>query len=193
MDWNKVIVASYNFLVSSGILIGALKTKPMYTVSSNSVTVEDATLIELDNLPIGANTETVLLTIRNRATFDGNTNALNIKLATLTFGTSGNKDVKFKLYGNSITGGTFYEWDTLNSRVEVSTDTTLNTTTIIIGTITRIVNQIGLALLSKEDSQRYNLLDGDIIFTIKPNESITITATSTNSSLVSLITRIKEK
>lgn len=193
MSYSDVLFNTYKALVSSGSLFGCKVSKPLFTKSSESVSVDNASLIDVENITLSAGAEKVLLTIRNRATFSGMTNATKIKIATLTLKSDGTKPVMFKIYKNSSTGGTFNDWDATTSRVEVSTNTTLSTTTETIGTITKIINQIGSAILSKEEVQRVNLLDGDVVIDIKPNETITITAKSTNESIVSLITRIKEK
>lgn len=193
MSWNNVIANTYDVLVNSRRLFGARKSKPLFVKSSESVSVNDASLINIDSIALTAGVEKVLLTIRNRATFDGITNAISIKLATLTFQTDGTKAVSFKIYKNSTTAGTFNYWNEAASRIEVSTNTTLATTTETVGTITKIINEIGSTILAKEDVQRFNLLEGDVIIDLKPNETITFTAKSVNTSNVSLITRIKEK
>jgi len=193
MAFMQGLLDTYKGLDIQGILRGSRKSKPIYTESNSSLSVDNASLIEINNFPLSANTESILLTIRNRANFGGNTNTTTIKIATLTLKTDGAKPVDFKIYKDSTIGGTFNYWDETNSRIEVNTNATLATTTETIGTITKIINQIGSTILSKEETQRINLLDGDIILDLKPSEEVTITAKSTNTSIISIVTRIKEK
>ena len=187
----SALKSTYKSLVQEGTIIGSYKDNPIFTKSSTSITSDNAALINISETLV-AGTEKTLLTVRNRATFNSNPNIRSISMATLTLSTSGNKAVIFTIYKNASTGGTFADWNTLNSRVEVNTTATKSITTSTIAGITKIDEEVGNTIVAKEATERINLLEGDITITLKANETFTITAESSQVSDIKMSLRIKE-
>jgi len=154
---------------------------------------DKAPLIERDGVTIPSNTETVLLSIRNRDIFQGKPNSIRSRYGTLTLVTDGNKSVKFKVYLNGVTGGTWDFYDEPLSVTEVSTTTSLNLTSTTVGGILKINEQVGSTALGKADSVRLNLFDSDVVIAAYPNDTITITAQSQNTSEIDIQLRLIEE
>ncbi len=174
---------TYKILKKKLILLGSGNTTPLYTTGAG-VGAKDAFL--LDHLvDITASTETTLITLKNTST------SKTLNLSTLTLLTEGNKPVEIKVYTNNINTATFEAWGD-GSDAEIATNTVLTLTSSIIAGVTKVDNQVGSTLLAKEDKLRLNF-DGDVYFSIKENETITITATSSNTSAVNIQIRWTEK
>lgn len=139
-------------------------------------------LVERDSVAIPASTETVLVSLKNKLTFAGKDNSVRIRYGTLTLVSDGNKSVKFKVYINGVTGGTWDDYDSSLSVTEVATDTVLNLTTSTVGGIVKIAEQVGSTALGKSDRDRINLFDSDIVIAAYPGDIITITAESQNTT-----------
>lgn len=139
-------------------------------------------IVQRDAVTIAGSTETVLVSLRNKSTFAGKPNTVRIRYGTLTITSDGTKSVRFRVYLNGVTGGTWADYDTDLSVTEVSTSTTLNTTTSVIDGITKVNEQIGSTVLGKVDRDRINLFSSDIVIAANPSDIITITAESSNSS-----------
>ena len=154
--------------------------------------------IELDDIPISANTETHLITVRSKDIFQSKLNSIPVQYGTLTLTSDGNKPVAFRVYKNIAdrNTGNWGDYDTNGSVLELSNDATLNITTrVITPTITLRNEQIGGTFLQKIDNLRINLFgEGtDVPITAYPDESITITALSTGASTINLQLRGVEK
>lgn len=144
-------------------------------------------LVERDNVSISANTETVLLSIRNKDTFAGKPNTVRIRYGTITLVSDGQKSVKFKVYLNGVDRnvGTWGDYDSDLSVSEINTDSPLSLTTVNpVPTVNKILEQIGSTALAKEDRDRINLFSSDVVISAFPNDTITITAESQNSSSI---------
>lgn len=150
-------------------------------------------LIQRDEVLIPAGVETVLLSVRNRETFQGKRNSIRVRYGTLTLVTDGNKSVRFKVYINGVTGGTWGFYDEELSVTEVSTTTTLSLTSTTIDGVTKINEQIGSTALAKSDRTRINLFDSDIVISALPTDTITITAESSSSSYIDIQLRMIEE
>lgn len=150
-------------------------------------------LIERDNINVPQNTETVLVSVRNKDVFQGKPNTVRSRYGTVTLTTDGNKPVKFKVYLNGVINGTWYDFDTDLSVTEMSTDAQLSLTQIVKGNITKIVEQVGSTALGKSGSLRINLFDSDIVISAYPTDTITITAQSQNATNVDIQLRLIEE
>lgn len=184
---------TYLALVKSGQLLGSKKSLPLFTQSSSVVPVDNASLIDIGTKTIASNTETILLTIKNKETFNGKTNTTIVSVSTLTLNSDGNKRVVIKLYKNGVTGGTYSDWNTSDSLLELSTDNNLALTTTTVAGITKINEQVGGTLLAKQEKERINFIDTDVCFCMQPGEILTITAESTQSNEIDMQIRIKER
>lgn len=142
-------------------------------------------LVERDAVVVGS-TEKVLISLRNKLDFAGKPNTVRIRYGTLTITSDGTKSVKFKVYLNGVTGGTWADYDTNLSVTELSTTTTLNLTTVAIDGITKINEQIGSTVLGRVDRDRINLFDSDIVISANAGDTITITGQSQNNSDVDI-------
>jgi hypothetical protein len=142
--------------------------------------------IEISGKSIPANTETILLSIKNNPTFKGKPNTVRVRYGTLTLTTDGTKSVSFRVYVNGVSGGVFTDYDTDLSVSSISTDTTLSYTTTTIAGIPRRNEQVGGTYLGKTDRERLNLFESDIIIAAYPGDIITITAFSTGATVVDM-------
>jgi len=112
------------------------------------------------------------------------TNHVRSKLGTFTASTDGTKSVRWRLFiDGSLTGDVFADVDSHDSVLEVDT----TATAITGGTL------VGGTIMGKVDSQRINLLAGDVPITILAGQTLTIAAISTNASDIELFTRTKEE
>lgn len=142
--------------------------------------------IEIAGKSISANTETVLLSIRNNLTFKGKPNTVRVRYGTLTLTTDGTKSTSFRVYINGVTGGTYTDYDPDLSVSSISTDATLAYTTTSIAGIQRRNEQVGGTYLAKTDRERLNLFESDIVIAAYPGDIITISAFSTGATIVDM-------
>lgn len=157
----------------------------------------DATLdtqyIETGDTNIPANVDTPLISISNPAIVGGLTNTKELELETITFTNSnGTKPVRFRLYVNGVSGGTYYIFGG-SSVTEVSFDASLSLTPITMGTKTRYLEQVGGTYVEKDGSIRVNLTSGDITIKIKRGETLTVTAISSHTTDVNVSMRWYER
>lgn len=147
---------------------------------------DKAPFIEIAGKSVSANTETVLLSIKNNVMFKGKLNTIRIRYGTLTLTTDGTKSVSFRVYNNGVTGGTYTDYDSELSVSSISTDTTLSYTSTNIAGLVRKNEQVGGTYLAKADRERLNLYESDIVIAAYPGEVITITAFSTGATVVDM-------
>lgn len=144
-------------------------------------------LISRAGVSVPSSTETVLLSIRNKTTFAGKPNTVRLRYGTVTLVADGNKSVDIKVYKNGVSRavGTWGDFDTNLSVSEINTDSPLSLTSVNpIPTVTKINEQIGSTALSKQGSVRINLFESDIVIDANPDDIITITAESTNATVI---------
>lgn len=146
-------------------------------------------LWERNGILIPANTETVLMSLYNKTTYQSKTNSIRTRYGTLTITSDGNKSVSFKVYKNGVDRnvGTWGDFDTNGSVIEINIDSPLALTTRSpIPGITLVNEQIGSTALGKVDRDRINLFSTDVVIDAYPGESITITAFSQNNTEVDI-------
>lgn len=143
--------------------------------------------IERNQVSIPANTETILLSIRNKDTFSGKPNTVRLRYGTITITSDGTKPVAFRVYINGVNRnvGTWGDYDSDLSVSELNIDSPLvvTTDTIVTG-LTRKRQQIGGTYLGKTDRDRINLFSTDVVISANAGDIITITAFSPNSTVV---------
>ena len=126
-----------------------------------------------------------VISLRNKATFQGRENNVKIRLGTFTPISDGTKSVEFDVYKSGIlAGGVWIDQDSQNSVAEYNnTGTTFTPTGDIVG-------GTGLA---KVDRDRINLVKGDVILSVYPSEEVHIVASSASANEVLLyLRRIEE-
>ena len=175
---NSLLVKTYKYLVNNSIMLGSSMIKPLYT-KHTAQSLTDAYLI---NVSKTVSTEAIVFTVKNDDTYK------TIKFKTLTFATDGNKSVKFALYKNGVTGGTFASWGG-DSIATFGTTSTLAVTTTTVDGITKVEERVGGTILSKIDSLRIDLSDGDVEIDVKPGETLTFTAKSASSNEITVLAR----
>lgn len=181
---NGILTNTYNYLKNNNILLGSNDLNPLIT-SEKTVNAKDAYFLD-NSVNISANTETVLLSIKNPSANK------RIITKTLEFTSEGNKSVLIRLYINNILTGTFESWDN-DGVAEISTNATISKTTSIIAGVTKIDEKIGGTTLAKEDEERFNLISGDISLILQPDDVLTFTAFSENTSNVGFQLRWEEE
>lgn len=144
--------------------------------------------IKRSQVSVAGNTETVLLSIRNRVEFPvGTPNTVRLRYGTLTFVSDGTKPVEFNVYINGVNGavGTWGYYDEQLSVSEINIDSplVLNNRTIITG-VAKPNEQIGGTFLNKVDRDRINLFGSDVVIAANAGDIITITAKSANSTVI---------
>lgn len=179
---NSTIVKTYKYLVNQAIMLGSSIDNPLITKNA-SQSLDNAYIMNISKTVL---TEAIIFTIKNTDEYK------KIKFKTFTFATDGNKSVEFKLYLNGSTGGTFESWSG-DSVAEVSTTATLSLTTSTIGGITKIDEQIGGTILAKIANDRIDLSGGDVEISLNQNETLTVTAQSTNSNETKTLVRWVEE
>lgn len=150
----------------------------------SSSSLADRTFQVERSVTIPANTETPLITFKNKDIFKGKSNHVVSRYATVTLSSDGTKAVNFKVKKNAtLTGAVYSDVDTNNSVSEKDTSATL----ISGGTL------VGGTLLGKVDRERINLFGGDVPIKVYPNETLTLSAISTASSDLNIFLRIIEE
>lgn len=144
--------------------------------------------IKRSQVSVAGNTETVLLSIRNRVEFPvGTPNTVRLRYGTLTFVSDGTKPVEFNVYINGVNGavGTWGYYDEQLSVSEINIDSplVLNNRTIVTG-VTKPNQQIGGTFLNKVDRDRINLFGSDVVIGANAGDIITITAKSINNTVI---------
>lgn len=144
--------------------------------------------IKRSQVSVAGNTETVLLSIRNRVEFPvGTPNTVRLRYGTLTFVSDGTKPVEFNVYINGVNGavGTWGYYDEQLSVSEINIDSplVLNNRTIVTG-VSKPNEQIGGTFLNKVDRDRINLFGSDVVIAANAGDIITITAKSANSTVI---------
>lgn len=153
-------------------------------VATNSYGMKSAPYLD-SNVTISAATETILVSIKNIGTY-------TVRVGTLSFSTDGNKAVKIRIYRNALTNGTFVLHPNCKCGA-ISTNGTLNYTMDTSTGISIRLEQHWGTVLAKVDTLRLNILDNDIPIILNPNDIITITAESSNSSDIGFSLRFKTK
>jgi hypothetical protein len=144
--------------------------------------------IKRSAMSIAGNTETILLSIRNRLEFPtGISNTVRLRYGTLSLTTDGAKPVEFNVYLNGIDGdvGTwgYYDEGLSVSEINIDSPLVLNNRTIVTG-LAKANEQIGGTFLNKVDKERINLFSSDVIIAANAGDIITITAKSTGNTVV---------
>lgn len=149
-----------------------------YSSISNS---DNKPYISLPVVTLVSNTEIPLFSIKN---IDKD---ITIQYGTVDIQVEGTKPVIFSVYKNGITSSTFANY---SDYTQVSTDGTLvKDIDILSNGLTFVRNQIGGTILGKDSGVRLNLLDTDIALRIGYEETITISAISSNTSTIHLAIR----
>lgn len=118
-----------------------------------------------------AATTTVLLSVRSKATFVGQSNFINSALQLVSLATNGNKSVVFRVIKNgTLTGAVFADVDSVNSVMEFDT-----TATAIAGG-----KEVAFFPLASTAFFIQPVLDLDI--NINPNDTLTLVALSSNAN-----------
>jgi hypothetical protein len=128
-------------------------------------------------------TETLVLTIEPRATFNGVPNNIMLRLAVWAAGATANnaRITRFNIYKNAtVTGTSFSNVDTLNSIAQIST-----TGTYTIGTGTLLVTQIISTHGNGSFVSFFPVLQELIV--AEPGSSLTITALAISSNLRNIV------
>lgn len=185
---NNVLTATYVYLVNNGQLLGS-KIESALFVKNASQPLKNAFVLDIPKtIPTG---ESIIFSIKNTDQFK------KIKFTTFTFNTDGTKPVKFNLYKNGVSSATFATWGVnaygLSSIAEVATDGSLALNTSSIQGISKIAEQIGGTILSKESDKRINTSSSDVEVSLQQNEILTITASTSNNSDIDVLVRWVEE
>lgn len=160
------------------------------TSGSGSVTLKSASWsagrisVDMDSLPsdrhgaadgtktIVADTETNILTLRNKSTFQGQTNRIAVHLDYFSVSAEGTKPAVFRLRHNATLGGTpsYADFDTAKSVIEYDTAGT---------TVTGGVPELPISI-GKSGEARGFIRDLGIV--LMPGESVTLSVESTGAS-----------
>lgn len=138
---------------------------------------------------VPANTETVLLSIRNKEEFAGKPNNLRLRYGTVTITSDGNKTVEFNVYLNGVRyDPNVDEWgdyDANASITEMNLDAPLQLASrSIVAGLDKVNQQIGGTYLGKIDRDRINLFSRDVIIAANAGDIITFTALSSGATEV---------
>lgn len=129
---------------------------------------------------VSANTTTPIVTLKNKDTFQGLTNHVRARYATVSVAADGTKPVIFYVYKNGVlTGAVFTDKSATESVVQVDTSATA-----ISG-----MQEVGGVVLQKADTARVNMYANDVILAFYPGETITFAARSTGATVVDLFLR----
>ncbi len=131
---------------------------------------------------ITANVEAGVFTIRDVSTFQSKTNRVRVKMAFVSYGAEGTKDVTFRLIKNATLSGSV--WTSISSGTSVvDVDTS--------GALVSGGKNLLYWIISKTESSQFFLPDSlPIVF--GPGDTITIAALSTGDSAVSCSMTWKE-
>lgn len=150
--------------------------------SANSLA--DRTFQVERSVTIPSNTETPLITFKNKDLFKGKTNHVSTRYATVTVSSDGTKAVKFRVKRNAtLIGSDYTDLDVNNSVSQVDTSAAAISGGVLVGG----------TLLGKIDRERINLFGGDVPIKIYPNETLTLSAISTASSDLDIFIRVIEE
>jgi hypothetical protein len=144
----------------AGFVEGKLETKSSSLVKAKG------------NLKAAITTETNLITIRNKSTYQSKTNRVRVKPIFISLANEGTKTVKYRYLLNATIGGTpsFNSIDVNNSVIEYDIAGT---------TITDEGSELFTVDLAKSDSDRITL---PFDIPLNPGDSLTITAESSSST-----------
>lgn len=138
----------------------------------------------INNNKTGITTETNILTLKNTSLFLTKTNRIVLKVNLLSLASEGTKPVLFKMYKGATLGGTpsYTDIDTGNCPLQYDTA----------GTTVTGGREIYSASLAKSDS--HNIDFSDFHYHIEPNETITISATSSanTEAFVSVVIEVED-
>lgn len=127
-------------------------------------------------------TEAVVLNLQNPTTFQSIINRVSMELLIGSFAADGVKSAVIRFYKNlSITAPTWTDIDSVNSVIKKD----------IVGTVTPNVANLEIPIvLGKEHSEVIRLENLGLI--LRPGETLTVTASSANSTIINLGLRWKE-
>lgn len=153
-------------------------------INSNVATVDDSIVRFVEQKSVLANVLTPVLTLKNKTTFNGNTNHSKIQYATVSLATDGTKSVLWQVIKNgTLIGASYVDQDTLKSIAQYD----VSASAVSGGEL------VGGVVMGKTDSTRINLLEGDVRIDINPGETLTLAAKSINSTTVDLFLRWVEE
>ena len=131
----------------------------------------------------GGSVDYPVISIKNKSTFQGKVNHVRIRYGTVTLASDGTKPIIIKVFRNgTLTGANFQDYDTTDSVAQF--DITATAYTAGAGN-----EPIGGTLLPKVGVARINLFSDDVVIPVYPNETVTLTAASANSTELDLFLR----
>ena len=129
---------------------------------------------------------TPLISIRNKSTFHGKKNNVRIYIGTFTGISDGAQTVGFDIYSSgTLIGGTWTDREVNNSVTQYNNTATSFAPT---GSPAHVDGGTGLA---KIDRDRINLVEGDVVISVRPGEELHIVANG-NSSVTHYLRVIEE-
>ena len=161
-----------DIIVETGSMAGFVEGKNEELGTNNSKTNSKATIT----------TETNIITIRNKSSFASKTNRIRIELGFFGVATDGTKNTTIRFVKNTTLGGT-------PSFADISTNTSVVDFDIAGTTLTGGTEVLALAL-AKVDAKELFLSILNIL--LNPTDTLTISATSANSTDVAVSIGWKE-
>jgi len=121
---------------------------------------------------------TPIISIRNKTTFKGIKNNIQVRIGTFTVVSDGAQSVELDIYKDGIlTGGVWNEVDADSSVIEYNNTATAFTPT---------GNVVGGTGISKVDSDRINLFGNDVVLSVLPGEEYHVIASGNNNVILYL-------
>lgn len=139
----------------------------------------------VEDFPLPGGTLTPIVSIRSKDTFQGKSNHVRARYATITLSTDGNKAVRFAVYKNAtLTGAAFADQDAEASVVEVDTTAT---------GITPTLGATDGTVLGKVESRRISVIEERVVIAAYPGETLTLAAESQSTSELNVFLRWVEE
>lgn len=136
--------------------------------------------VEVKAIP-GGNVATPVISLRNNATFQGKVNHVRVRYGTVALAVDGTKPVTWEVFKNgTLTGEVWTPKNTETSTIDYDITATAYTPS---------QDAIGGTIMGKLSTVRINLFEGDVILSVYPGETITLTARSSNNTEVSTFFR----
>lgn len=132
---------------------------------------------------VSANTLTPVITLKNKTTFNGLTNHVQVRYATVSLACDGTKPTTWYVYKNStLTGAIYVDQETTESVAQYD----VSATALAGGQL------VGGTIMQKLGDTRINLYEGDVVLAVAPDEVITLAVKSTGATTVDAFVRWTE-
>lgn len=129
----------------------------------------------------GGNVATPVISLRNNPTFQGKVNHVRVRYGTVALAVDGTKPVVWEVFKNgTLVGEVWTPKNTVASTVDYDTSATAYAPS---------QDTIGGTIMGKVSTIRINLFEGDVILSVYPGETITLTARSSNNTEVTTFFR----